>query len=112
MAGDEAREPTRARAGCRFPHLVFIAIGIVFLVEGALRPGYDPMRAPVSALAIGPRGWVQRVNFIVTGVLMLACAFGLSSALRPYGGSFWAPLFVALYALGLVDAGIFVTGVT
>jgi hypothetical protein len=82
---------------------------VVFLIEGALRSKYDPFRQAVSALAIGPRGWVQQTNFIVTGALMFAYAFGLSSALRAYGGSFWAPVLVGMYALGLIGAGILVT---
>lgn len=85
---------------------------VVFLVEGALRPGYNAMRAPVSALALGERGWVQRANFMVTGLLMLACALGLPSALQPYGGSFWGPLLIGSYAIGLIGAGVFVTDVT
>ena len=85
---------------------------IVFLIEGSLRSGYQPMRQPVSALAIGPRGWVQRANFFITGVLMLACAFGLSSALVPYGGSFWAPLLIGIFSLGLIGAGVFTTDIT
>lgn len=82
---------------------------LVFLIEGALRNKHDPLRQAVSALAIGPRGWVQQANFIATGTLMFAYAFGLSSALRAYGGSFWVPVLVGIYALGLIGAGIFVT---
>ena len=40
-----------------------------FLAEGAVRDGYRPLRHPVSSLALGPRGWIQTVNFAVTGVL-------------------------------------------
>jgi Protein of unknown function (DUF998) len=29
----------------------------VFLFEGAARDGYQPLRHPVSSLALGPRGW-------------------------------------------------------
>ncbi len=82
---------------------------VVFLIEGALRANYDVLRQPVSALAIGNRGWVQQANFIVVGILMLAYAFGLNMALAAYGGSFWVPFLVGLYAIGLVGAGIFVT---
>ena len=85
---------------------------IVFLIEGSLRSGYQAMRQPVSALAIGPRGWVQKANFLITGVLMLGCAFGLNSALAPYGGSFWAPLLVGIFSFGLIGAGIFNTDIT
>lgn len=85
---------------------------LVFLIEGYLRTGYDPMRQPVSALAIGPRGWVQQANFFITGALALAYAFGLPDALRSYGGSFWAPVLVGIYALGLFGAGVFTTDIT
>src|SRR6185295_1682770 len=85
---------------------------IVFLIEGAMRPDYNPLRQPVSALALGKRGWIQRTNFIVTGALMLACAFGLNLALASYGGSFWGPFLVGTYGIGLICAGIFVTDMT
>lgn len=78
---------------------------LAFLVEGSLRPGYEALRQPVSALAQGERGWIQITNFIVTGGLMLACAAGLRLTL----GTFWGPLLIGLYALGLVGAGVFVT---
>jgi hypothetical protein len=87
---------------------LFIA---VFIVEGALREGYNPMRQPVSALALGPRGWIQQANFLSSSVLLLACAFGLTSALQSYGGSFWAPLLIGIYGAGLLAAGIFVTDI-
>ena len=32
---------------------------LVFLVEGATRAGYDPLRHPVSSLALGDHGWTQ-----------------------------------------------------
>ena len=43
-----------------------------FLVEGAVRDDYRPLRHPVSSLALGPRGWIQTGNFAVTGALFLA----------------------------------------
>jgi hypothetical protein len=82
------------------------------LIEGAFRRGYHPMRQPGSALAIGPRGWVQRANFFITGALAIAYASGLSAALRPYGGSFWVPMLVGGIAVGLTGAGVFTTDVT
>lgn len=85
---------------------------IVFLIEGALRPGYQPMRQPVSALAIGPRGWVQRVNFFITGNLALCYALGLHTVLAAYGNLRWPPILIAIFGLGLIGAGIFQTDVT
>jgi hypothetical protein len=84
--------------------LLFI---VVFLIEGATRTGYNPLRQPVSSLSIGTLGWVQAASFIVTGLLMLAFAVGLRGALLPLGGSAWGPLLVGLFAVGLIGAGIF-----
>jgi heme A synthase len=82
---------------------------VAFLVEGATRAGYDPVRHPVSSLALGDLGWTQAANFVVTGLLMLAFAAGLRPALLPGRGARWVPLLVGAYAIGLIGAGIFVT---
>jgi Protein of unknown function (DUF998) len=86
---------------------LFIA---VFTVEGARREGYDALREPVSALALGERGWVQRTNFLATGMLMLACSCGLGRLPADHpAASRWGARLVGLYAIGLVGAGVFVT---
>ncbi len=82
---------------------------LAWLVEGATRAGYRPLRHPVSSLELGDFGWTQRANFIVAGLLTLALAIGLRRALRPLGGSTWGPLLVGAHAIGLLGAGIFVT---
>jgi hypothetical protein len=40
-------------------------------IAGALRPGYDPLRHPVSSLEFGPQGWMQAVNLLLTGTLVV-----------------------------------------
>jgi len=45
---------------------------LVFTLEGALRPGYNALSTYVSALSLGPRGWIQMTNFVVFGILLLA----------------------------------------
>jgi hypothetical membrane protein len=82
---------------------------IMFLTEGATRADYNPLRHPVSSLALGDFGWMQVTNFILAGLLMLAFAVGLWLALRPQRGSTWGPLLVALWGIGLLGAGIFLT---
>jgi hypothetical protein len=82
---------------------------VAFLVEGATRADYDPLRHPVSSLALGGWGWTQTANFIAAGLLTLAFAAGLRRALRPSGGSTWGPLLVGTWAVGLLGAGVFVT---
>ena len=43
---------------------------LVFSLEGRLRPGYDPRGMYISALSLGPRGWIQMTNFILLGLLL------------------------------------------
>jgi hypothetical protein len=76
---------------------------LVFLVEGALRPAYNPLRHPVSSLAIGDGGWLQSLNFLVTGALTIAFAVGL----RRLGTSRWGPLLIAAIGVGFIGAGLF-----
>jgi hypothetical protein len=78
-----------------------------FLIEGATRKGYDPIREPVSALALGERGWVQRANFVATGLAMLASSWGLRRSSAARGGSAWGPRLVGAHAVGLIGAGVF-----
>jgi len=81
-----------------------------FLVQGAARPDYDPVRHSISTLALGSGfGWFQILNFVVAGLLTLAFAVGMRRVLRPQNGSTWGPLLIGLYAVGLLGAGVFVT---
>jgi hypothetical protein len=82
---------------------------VTFLITGTLRKDYRQLRHPVSSLALGEYGWVQVVNFIVTGLLTLAFAVGLWQALLPLGGSTLVPVLIGLHGLGLVGAGVFIT---
>ena len=79
------------------------------LIEGVTKANYNPWRHPGSSLALGDFGWVQDLNFIVGGLLLLAFAIGLRLLLRPLRGSIWGPLLIGYWAIGLIGAGIFVT---
>jgi hypothetical protein len=83
---------------------------VTFLLEGATRAGYDPVRHPVSSLALGSGGWVQVANFTAAGAVYLAFAVGLSRARRqrPVGPRS-AAVLVGAVAVGLLGAGAFVT---
>jgi hypothetical protein len=81
---------------------------VAWIVEGATRANYDPLRYPISSLSIGDAGWMQIATFIITGLLVLAFAIGLRSALGS-SGSVWGPALVGLAGIGLIGAGIFVT---
>ena len=60
---------------------------VVFLVEGAIRPGYDPIRHQVSYLSLGEGGWVQVLTFLVPGALVVWFATSLRSELRSGPGT-------------------------
>jgi len=64
------------------------------------------MADPIAKLAAGPNGWVQHVNFIVLGVLMIAFAIGLHQGVRPARWGLVALVFLVLGGLGQVWAGL------
>jgi hypothetical protein len=87
-----------------FGPLLFI---LLFLAQGLVRADYDPLRHPVSALAIGEQGWLQQVNFIFSGLMILAFALGVRQVIHSSRGSTWGPILIGLTAVGLIGAGFF-----
>src|ERR1700730_1140833 len=55
---------------------------LVFLVEGATRPGYSAWRNFVSDLGESKLGWMQDINFIICGLCLIAFALGLRQVFR------------------------------
>ncbi|MFK5584070.1 MULTISPECIES: DUF998 domain-containing protein [unclassified Serinicoccus] len=86
----------------RLGALGLIAFVVTFLVDGATRPGYAPMRHPVSALALGPRGRLQTANFLVCGTTVSASAVPLAHG----SGSLLLAVLVAAFGLSLVASGL------
>jgi hypothetical protein len=80
-----------------------------FTAIGVARRGYDWRRYPVSPLAIGHKGWQQRANFILTGVLYLWAAAGLGRSDRRRIEPRAVPALVAGAGIGLIGSGLFVT---
>jgi hypothetical protein len=85
------------------------AFAAVFLAEGAVRDSYRPLRHPVSSLALGSRGWIQAVNFTVTGALFLAGAAGLARAGDPAAGRRAVPALIGAAGAGLIGSAVFTT---
>jgi len=81
----------------------------VFLLEGAVRDGYRPLRHPVSSLALGPRGWIQTANFAVAGTLFLAGAAGLARADDRVASGRAAPALIGAAGAGLIGSAVFTT---
>jgi len=78
-----------------------IAFLVVSTVDGLTRPGYSVVRHPVSALALGPRGWLQTWVFVVCGALVAAGGVGL------WPTSWLLAAGVLLLGLGLVVSGVY-----
>jgi hypothetical protein len=95
---------TRALLACGLAGPLFVA---VILVESALRPGYRSVDHFISELSLGRWGWIQVANFLVTGVLLIAFAAGLRSALPAGRGSRSAPILAVACGLALIAAGTF-----
>ena len=84
--------------------LVFFGIATV---EGYVRAGYDPIAQPISALALGERGWIQAINFLILTLSFLAMAAVLRRELRGGIASRAAPGAFLIMALGVALAGVF-----
>ena len=80
-----------------------------FTAIGAARAGYDWERLPVSSLAIGRHGWLQRMNFVVAGVLYSCAGGGLRRSANRRVGPHAVPALVAGVGVGLIGSGVFVT---
>lgn len=95
-------------------HRILIACGVlvapvfylVSITQVVSRPDYDALALPLSFLALGENGWIQVVNFLVTGALAVAAALGLGRALTGRGRRA-LPVLVGLYGLGMIGAGLF-----
>ncbi|MEV7276981.1 DUF998 domain-containing protein [Streptomyces sp. NPDC093111] len=102
-ARDTAPVPARVPAlalGAVVAGPLFLALGVV---QGLTRDGFDFTRNAISQLALGDGGWVQTLNFLLTGALLLAGAAGLR---RATGGT-WGPALVGAFALSFWAAAAF-----
>ncbi len=83
---------------------------LVFTVDGALTPGYSAMRDVVSFLELEPAGWIQSLNFILTGLLFILFSLGFFLWMRSWSALGWlsvTTVLIALTGVGLVMAGLF-----
>jgi hypothetical protein len=83
---------------------LYVGLG---LIQMAIRPGFDITRHSLSLMSNGNLGWIQILNFLVTGILLVLGAVGVRPVLQSGPGSKGAPLMLGLYGLGLVGASIF-----
>jgi hypothetical membrane protein len=96
--------PALAWAGIVGP----ILFTVVFLAQEALRRDeFSPVAEPISALEVGPSGWVQQLNFLVLGLLTMAQAIGLHRGMRPARGGWAGPALLFMTGISnLVAAAL------
>lgn len=88
---------------------------LVFILAGFFHPGYSSLEQPISNLgALEPNAWIQNANFVVSGLLFIAFAFGFFQMLRPMSSGQWlkvSTVFLVLSGVGLACAGFFHTDI-
>jgi hypothetical protein len=113
-----ARTTSRNSATCLPEHRVtksLLGYGVVVgplyvavsLAQALTREGFDLGRHQWSLLMNGELGWIQVVNFVLSGLMVIAFAVGVRRALAPGRGARWAPRLVTVYGASLVAAAIF-----
>ena len=78
-----------------------------YTIEGLTRPGYNAMQQAISALALGPGGWMQQVNFILFGLITCCTAIVWRAILAHGIGERLVPFFHFLSGLTMIICGIF-----
>ncbi|GAB2680520.1 DUF998 domain-containing protein [Kribbella swartbergensis] len=88
------------------------AAGPVFFTSVAgqmlLRDGFDLRVHPISQLAIGDLGWIQITTFVLAGLGVIGLAIAHRRVVTDGIGRRLVPLFVSVFGLGLIVAGLFV----
>lgn len=80
---------------------------VVGLAQALTREGFDLRRHALSVLSNGEFGWIQTLNFLVSGGLVVAGAIGCRAAIRSQPGGTWGPILLFCYGVGLLGAGLF-----
>ena len=80
---------------------------IIYVIEGATRPGYNAWRQPMSALSLGPGGWIQQLNFFICGVSVLWLAVVWRRILKGGVCATWYPLIRGIEGAGLLAIALF-----
>ncbi|MDQ4055185.1 MAG: DUF998 domain-containing protein [Actinomycetota bacterium] len=80
---------------------------VVFILQNVVRTDDDAIAEPVSALSIGEYGWVQRLNFVVFGVLLLVFAAALHRGVASSRLGWVGPTLLLVAGVGLFVAATF-----
>ncbi|MDH6244290.1 DUF998 domain-containing protein [Mycobacterium sp. OTB74] len=82
----------------------YLVVGVVL---GTTRPGFDFTRHALSLLMLGHLGWIQRTNFVLCGLMVIAAGMGVLRAIRSGRGLAVGGLVIAA-GVTLILAALFV----
>lgn len=87
-----------------------VAFVVTYTVAGALRPGYSPIRQPISDLGAGRHGPLMDTIAVARGLPLTVFAAGFAMVMRPVPGAGWrrlATTLLVLRGLANVATGLF-----
>jgi hypothetical protein len=87
-----------------------LGFALVYLVLGALAPGYNAPRDTISALEFTAFGLAQRINFAIFGTTTCAFAVALRRELRAGRGAVSIPVMQCCSGVGVIGAGTSILG--
>ena len=77
----------------------------VALAQAFVRDGFDLTRHPLSVLANGRGGWIQTVNFVLSGLMVIAAAVGFRRVLGPKSRA--VMIFLGAFGVSMLAAAVF-----
>src|SRR5688572_27647532 len=78
---------------------------VVAMIQGIAREGYDSWHQAVSALSLGPGGWIQAINFVASGAAVANTAPVWRQLLAGGRGAVAYPALTAVVGLSVIAAG-------
>lgn len=88
-----------------------LAAGPLFLsvaiTQALTRAGFSLAHQPLSFLSLGELGWVQQLNFVLSGILIMSLAAGTYRSFRHVTVGLLGALCLLGLSVGLIIAGLY-----
>lgn len=98
-----ATEVTNTRRAVFFARLTIVGVAlyvIIDIIAQLLPPHYSPISQAESDLGVGPYGWVMSINFVLRGLVAVACVLALRSGLPARARSGLGEALLLLWGIG------------
>ena len=76
------------------------------IIQGFFREGFDAWHQPICALSLGPGGWLQMLNMVVFGAVVLTTVAPWRRVLAGARGGTIYPVLTALVGASFIGVGI------